>query len=528
MTRTVLTAACLFLMGTSMALADDTLWTRYFPGDRDCYGRTLLVDHDDNIIAVGTCLGAGSGNDVGVVKVSPDGTRLWFVTVAGPGAYNDEAKGAALDPDGNIYVTASSGLYPDFDIMTVKLDPTGSEVWSRNWGGPDNKQDVPAGIAVDTAGNSYVTGYTTAANGLTDWVTMKLAPDSGLPLWTVVRLSEGGGFNYPTAIAVGPDGSPYVTGYNQRVHLEDYATVKYNTDGVEQWASFYNYSGNGTDKAADIAVDDAGDAYVTGASATAPPPGGLYQDATVRYANDSGTQMWVTRYTGEGGNNAPAAIALGASAVYVTGSGQRDTGDYYYATIAYDKSSGSELWATRFNGPPGGAVDLAVLPYGMVLVTGTSGSDIMTLRYTEAGVEDWAARYSDAVAAAITFDSHCNPIVLGSSFGSGYYGFLIIKYDSAAVGGVTEFKPAVPGRPGMRLAPNPARNWTNLTQSFSGAVPAIVSLLGVDGRVVRTQRLDGQAGEPSRLDLTGLAPGVYVVRLASGGCSATQKLVIEQ
>ncbi len=526
MTRTVLTIACLFLMGANAALADDTCWTRHFNLDGDCYARALLVGQEDNIIAVGTRIGGATGNDVVVVKYSPDGTLEWSAVIAGPGAYNEEAKGAALDPNGNIYITASTGLYPDFDIMTVKLDPTGSEVWRRTWDGPDNKQDVPAGIAVDTAGNAYVTGYTATANGMTDWVTMKLAPDSGLPLWTVVRLSEGGGFNYPTAIAVGPDGSPYITGYNQRVYLEDYATVKYSTAGVEQWASFYNYSGNGPDKAMDIVVDDVGDAYVTGASATAPPPGGLYQDATVRYASDSGTQMWVTRYTGEGGNNAPAAIALGASAVYVTGSSQRDTGDYYYATIAYDKSSGSELWATRFNGPSGSAVDLAVLPYGMVLVTGTSGGDIMTLRYTEAGVEDWAARYSDAGATAITFDSHCNPIVLGSSFDSGYYGFLIVKYDSAASGGVTEFKSAVPGRPGMRLAPNPARNWTNLTHSLSGAAPAIISLLGVDGRVVRTQRLDGQSSGPSRLDLTGLAPGVYVVRLDAVGRHATQRLVV--
>ena len=541
MTRTVLTTACLFLMGTSAAIADDTLWARYFRSDRDCYGRTLLVDKDDNIIAVGTCMGAGSGNDVGVVKVSPDGTRLWFVTVAGPGAYNDEAKGAALDADGNIYFTASSGLYPDFDIMTVKLDPTGSEVWRQTWGGPDSKQDVPAGIAVDSAGNSYVTGYTTYANGQCDWVTMKLNNGNGLPTWVVVRPSEGGGVNFPTAIVLGPGDAPYITGYNQREHLEDYATVKYNTDGVEQWASFYNYSGNGPDKAVDIAVDDAGDAYVTGTSATAPAPSGINQYATVKYANDSGTQIWVSRDTGSGGPSEAGAIALGASAVYITGASADSAFVDDYATIAYDKSSGSKLWATRFIDPAGknaDAADLAVLPSGKILVTGTSidsgdRGGMMTIRYTDSGAVDWAALYSgpygsDAIAMAVAFDSHSNPIVLGSSFDSGYYGFLILKYDGTAFGGVTEFTPAVPARPGMRLAPNPARNWTNLQHSLSGAAPAIVSLLGVDGRVVRTQRLDGQASAPVRLDLTGLAPGIYVVRLVSGGRSATQKLVVQQ
>jgi hypothetical protein len=132
------------------------------------------------------------------------------------------------------------------------------------------------------------------------------------------------------------------------------------------------------------------------------------------------------------------------------------------------------------------------------------------------------------MAVAVASDNHCNPIVIGSVFDSGYYGLLIVKYDSAAVGGIAEFKPAVTTRPGMCLAPNPARNWTNLEHSLSGAAPASVSLLGIDGRMVRTQRLDGHAGGPSRLDLTGLAPGVYIVRLDAAGRHATARLVVLQ
>lgn len=62
-------------------------------------------------------------------------------------------------------------------------------------------------------------------------------------------------------------------------------------------------------------------------------------------------------------------------------------------------------------------------------------------------------------------------------------------------------------------------DWSDVTR---------LSNFRVADRVVRTQRLDGQPSVPSRLDLTGLAPGVYVVRLTSGGRSATQKLVVEQ
>jgi hypothetical protein len=535
-TKAVLTAACLLLLGASTAFADDTLWTRRYDGQgrRDDYAKTVLVDQEDNIIVVGTCMGTSSGNDVGVVKYSSDGTQQWFTTIAGPGASDEEARGAALDPDGNIYITASTGLYPDFDIMTVKYTSQGTESWRRTYAGTGGRADVPAGIAVDSAGNAYVTGYTIAAGDSSGWVTMKHSTGNGLRLWTVNRV---GGL--PTAITLGPDNAVYITGYSAPRYMDDYCTVKYSTTGVEQWASFYDHSDNGPDIAAAIAVDDAGDAYVTGTSATAPPPGGLNQYATVKYASDLGTQMWVARYAGEDGANAPVALALGNSAVYVTGSSQGPAGDNDYATVAYDKSDGSQLWATRFDGPAGkadDAVDIAVLPSGEILVTGTSVSandkgDIMTFTYTDAGAVHRSRRYNspadnDDIAAAVTFDSHSVPIVTGSSFMSGYYDFLTVKY--GAPPGSAEFAPAVPAGPGMRLAPNPARNWTSVQHSLSGTAPAFVSLLGVDGRMVRAQRFDGQAGVPSRLDLTGMTPGVYIVRLDAAGRHATQRLVVLQ
>jgi hypothetical protein len=394
------------------------------------------------------------------------------------------------------------------------------------------------GIVVDSAGNPVVAGYTTGAGDMADWVIMKLMTVSGMPMWTKVR--DGGGDDHPAAIACGPQNSVYVTGYCQHLAShDDYLTVKFSTAGVEQWFQSWNGPGSANDRAVAIAVDAAGSAYVTGKSATDTSTAGHFQFATVKYASDTGAQLWAARYDGTGKSNVPVAIALGASAVYVTGASAGASGDDDYATVAYDASGGNELWATRYNGPAGkndNPADIAVLPNGKILVTGTSADaagngDYLTLRYTDAGAEDWVARYDspfdgDDVGKSIAFDSHSNPLVLGNSYGDGNYDLLTVKYMAEA--GIDEFKPVVPGRSGMRLAPNPAQNWTSVQQSLSGTAPATVSLLGVDGRMVRTQRLDGLAGGPSRLDLTSLAPGVYVVRLQSGGRSATQKLVVQQ
>jgi hypothetical protein len=92
----------------------------------------------------------------------------------------------------------------------------------------------------------------------------------------------------------------------------------------------------GSDVAYAVAVDGSGNVYVTGFSTGS---GTGYDFATIKY-NSSGTQQWVDRYNGPGnGNdvpNGPYAIAVDASGnPYVTGQSIGSNGDYDYATIKY-------------------------------------------------------------------------------------------------------------------------------------------------------------------------------------------------
>jgi outer membrane protein assembly factor BamB len=146
--------------------------------------------------------------------------------------------------------------------------------------------------------------------------------------------------------------------------------------GGQLWAKGYNGPGNSADTAYSLAASPDGTrVFVTGQSWASG-----YDYATIAYASTTGSVLWARRYNGpgNGSDNAKSVSASpDGSRVFVTGgSGGVDTG-YDYATIAYDAATGAVLWATRYNGPANGydvASSLATSPDGStVFVTG--GSD---------------------------------------------------------------------------------------------------------------------------------------------------------
>jgi len=114
---------------------------------------------------------------------------------------------------------------------------------------------------------------------------------------------------------------------------------------AQAWVARYNGSGNGEDQANAVAVDSAGNVYVTGFSY-----GTLSDYATIKY-DSSGNQLWAARYNGPGNDEDRAnAMAVDAAGnVYVTGESW-DSGVTDYATIKYD-SSGNQVWVRALQRP---------------------------------------------------------------------------------------------------------------------------------------------------------------------------------
>jgi uncharacterized delta-60 repeat protein len=260
------------------------------------------VDSRGNVCVTGYSVGDGTNYDFATVKYDPNGNQLWVARYNGPGNGIDGARAVTADSAGNVYVTGAAymGISTSYDYTTIKYNPSGNPMWIATYNGPGNGSEGARAIAVDSAGNVYITGE-----------------------------SYGG----PS------------TGF-------DYATIKYNQNGNQVWVARYNGPASGADRAKALAIDSAGNVYVSGYSTGS---GTGYDYTTIKY-NQNGNLVWLARYNGPG-NGADTVTAMvkdSAGNVYVTGEsyGGVSTG-YDYATVKYDPN-GNHLWAARYDGPRNG------------------------------------------------------------------------------------------------------------------------------------------------------------------------------
>jgi len=402
-------------------------WVQNYSSGHDpefAFARAVAVDGSGNVYVTGSSYASNGLPDYATVKYSPSGDALWVQRYNGPGDNWDAAWDLALDASGNVYVTGVSYGADFFDYVTIKYSPSGTEEWVARYD-EANSDDWANALAVDGSGNVYVTGYSIGSGTFYDYATVKYGP-SGTQEWVARYNGPGNTKDRAWDVAVDGSGNVYVTGDSGEgsINLSDYVTVKYSPSGVEQWAARYN---NVYDYATALAVDAAGNVHVTGYSYGS---GTFYDYVTIKY-NPDGTIRWLDRYHGGVGDDFAYALAVDAAGnVYVTGESVGSGTGSDYATVKYS-ARGRRHWAARYDSPsPGFASDranaIAVDASGNVYVTGESDepggteTDFATVKYSKSGAEQWVARYNDPAnafdqAAALAVDASGNVHVTGSS-----------------------------------------------------------------------------------------------------------------
>ena len=147
-------------------------WTQQLGSSSNDTGRGVAVDSSNNIYVTGVTAGSLDGNthlgeqDIFLVKYDDNGTKLWS-TQYGTSA-SDIAHGVAVHSS-SIYVTGETrgGLdnntnSGDKDIFLVKFNAaSGARQWTQQFG--TDKEDVGYGVTVDSDGDIFVTGSTSAS-----------------------------------------------------------------------------------------------------------------------------------------------------------------------------------------------------------------------------------------------------------------------------------------------------------------------------------------------------------------------------
>jgi uncharacterized delta-60 repeat protein len=396
--------------------------------------RAMVVDAAGNAYVTGFA-DDGREDIILTVKYDAAGTPLWRAFSPGTAA------AIAVDTKGNVYVTGSvrSG-YQVFDthddFLTVKYAPDGTELWNvRAAASLNTYGNTARAVTVDSNGNVYVTGAIDINYPTSRFLSIKYNSD-GQEQWRAYANQSG----YMSGVGIAVDSSQnvFVTGTSAYGGPNNgYLTVKYDSSGTEKWRAIALSASTDTDSPIGLALDPVGAIVVTGNASDYPYSSGFF---TVKYAN-GGQEQWraVTPGPDPYPSNGLAAGALavdGGGNIYVTGG----PSSYGFVTVKYSPN-GAQVWEAFTHAPPGidsaTAHAIAVDSSGAIYVTGeqwtAAGRDYLTVKYDAAGAEQWrqnagAAQGTENIAYAMGLDANANVYVTGFTDDGGQYDFLTIKY----------------------------------------------------------------------------------------------------
>jgi hypothetical protein len=438
----------------------------------DATGNVYITGRtNSNAAPLGSSVGAGGGaGDIFVAKFSPDLSTLLFTTRIG-GAADEQGNAIAVDASGNIIVTGwtSSNDFPTLaandatrsgtqDAVLLKLNASGSLVFGTYIGGTGNTDEGRA-VAVDGAGNIYVTGQTTSSGlldpvlalvlGSSDNAFVEKYSASGSLLYH--KELGGGSMDLGTGIALGAGGDVFVVGNTQSSNMNVTGGEQSALRGaVDGFLAHLDASGNtlyqsyvgGTDAdtATAVTTDGTGKAYVVGvtrarSSVVFTTTAGAYQTSALISNGDTGfLRIYDTTKTGSaslqystyiGGSNSdlPSGVALYGGDVVVVGRASSTTDFPVTADAVQATNTGTALYLVQIHPGGAGAADLrygtfyaggfvntgnAVLQGNRVYAAG----QISSSNWATTGAYDTARQGNDAFVAVFTL-ANTAPVLNG-------------------------------------------------------------------------------------------------------------------
>ena len=204
------------------------------------------MDNSENIFLTGFSAGTnGTNTDAATVKFDSSGVRQWVKQFDGNAGGNDEGKSVTVDHAGNVIVTGTSDADNSFltlnnDIFTISYDANGIQQWIQFYNGTTNSNDDASEVVIDNFNNVFITGQTdNGSAGIKDYdfVTIKYTP-SGSQAGILYYNGPGNASDAANTL-IASNNTIYVTGGSYGIASQrDVATIKYDVTTLSAGNNF--------------------------------------------------------------------------------------------------------------------------------------------------------------------------------------------------------------------------------------------------------------------------------------------------
>ena len=329
-------------------------------------GYGVAIDPTGTIFVAGKTFGDSSLFSAFVLLLAYDssGTLKWQRTWRNGTGIN-EGEGIAADPSsGSLYLTGVTA-YTGFDYphgFLVKFDSSGNLIWQKNWA-----ETIGSAVALDPSGYIYVMGL----GGSVQSVSLMKFDSLGNVIWARMWGGNAGITHFGQGIAIDSSGDIYITGYTTSFGAgdRDVFLVKFSSSGSLLWQR--TWGGQGSDAGAGVALDSAGNLYVAGGT------GSLGTGSTYPFLlkiDPSGNLSWQKVWVGDGDSCCQGVAVDPSGNIYVEGRTNPSGGRSRVLLLRFD-SSGGLIWQTTWGGSladigQNGVNGIAVDPAGDAVLTG--------------------------------------------------------------------------------------------------------------------------------------------------------------
>ena len=520
------------------------LYSTYLSGGADEEATGLAVDNSGNVYIAGnthstdfptrnafqsTCATrtpAATCSSAFLTKIGAAGNSLAFSTYLG-GSGADSARSLAVDVSGNAYLAGVTSS-PDFPVTAgaaqakcggtcrqnafiAKFNASGDSLAYASYLGGSGTDDA-ADLAVDAAGNVYITGRTTSADFPLATPFQKLCtPDGtsssaacvGTAFVTKIK-ADGSAFAYSTylggslgsqasALAVDSSGSAYVTGRTQSADFPllkpfqkscgidpashqcsvDAFLTKLAPSGKSLVYSTY-LGGSGRDEASGIVVDANGSAHIVGRTESSDFPTTASVQSTLKGTSDafvarfnaSGSKLSFSTYHGGAAAESGNAIAVDTKGnIYLTG--ETSSADFPTSHPFQSSCAGActSAFVSKMALPPGVTASTTVVStptnpsvFGQSVTftsatTGGSGTPTGTVDFTDGAT----------LLATVTLDGTGTATLTTSTLTAGSHGIVTVYSGDATYASSTSAT--------LPMTVNPATTNTSVTAAPPTSAP---------------------------------------------------------